>query len=496
MKKNKKSDRFLAFIRQIFTPAEALCVLAVFISLQAGLVAYVHWGEHDPGSIWSGLKNINDHTYRANSQRESKKLVLRVAAPLGERVLSRLSPYGPGFEQELLENFTRQYKLGVEYKQAASRSEALRMLRDGDVDVVLGFAGDLTYEDGEELTSGHPYVSVASGKVVDVEDGGGSWYARAAKPLLSLVKNAEKSLESHFNSDKASSLPQGPFVDEDSGFLDEHSFKLWQPFKPALKVSFKGASPTNYRWIWRYDDVELFPLLYRFWDDLEKDNRIKELEEKYFGFLPSGSPPWNSLQDLAKIVHSNVPGYKKTLSDASNRHKVSPLLLVALIYQESRFDPEAQSPTGPLGLMQFTQETARRLGVDPLDPVKSIEAGAKYLKILWDDLEGLELDYWNRWFFTLASYNQGPAHLRDAVRLSQQQGGTGKTWRELKKVYPLLSQEKYYSKAKYGPCRGAEAVAFVEKIRYYFYVLNGMSSISRFEGQDLASNGGSGPDGL
>ncbi len=494
MKKDKKPNRFLAFIRQIFTPAEALCILAVFISVQLGLIAYVYWGEHDPGSVWSGLKNINDYKYKSKNQREGKKLVLRVAAPQGERVLSHLSPYGPGFEQELLGTFVKQYKLEVEYKPAASRSEALQMLRDDEVDLVLGFAGDLTYEDGEELTAGHPYVTIPSGKVVDTEDSNSTWYTRAAKPQLPLVKHAEKNRESQFESDAGSRLLQGPFVDEDSGLLDEHSFKLWQPFKPDLKVSFKGSSPTNYRWVWRYDDVDFFPLLYRFWDDLGKDNHIQELEEKYFGFLPSGSPPWNSLQDLAKIVHSNVPGYKKTLSDASNRHNVSPLLLVALIYQESRFDPEAQSPTGPLGLMQFTQDTARRLNVDPLDPVKSIDAGAKYLKILWDDLADLNLDHWNRWFFTLASYNQGPAHLRDAVRLSQQMGGSGKTWRELKKVYPLLSQEKYYSQTKYGYCRGTEAVAFVEKIRYYFYVLNGMSSISRFEGQDLAANGSVKPE--
>ncbi|MBK6337515.1 MAG: transglycosylase SLT domain-containing protein [Betaproteobacteria bacterium] len=55
-------------------------------------------------------------------------------------------------------------------------------------------------------------------------------------------------------------------------------------------------------------------------------------------------------------------------------------LLAALAYQESQWDPLATSETGVRGLMQLTEDTARRLGVgDRLDPRQSVEGAARYL---------------------------------------------------------------------------------------------------------------------
>lgn len=72
--------------------------------------------------------------------------------------------------------------------------------------------------------------------------------------------------------------------------------------------------------------------------------------------------------------------YDQVFEDAARAWNVDPVLLKAIAMQESRFTPRAVSPKGALGLMQIMPDTAKALGMtDPLDPVQSIFAGAKYL---------------------------------------------------------------------------------------------------------------------
>ena len=66
-------------------------------------------------------------------------------------------------------------------------------------------------------------------------------------------------------------------------------------------------------------------------------------------------------------------------------------LLAALIYQESRFEPEATSWAEAKGLMQLMPETAEQLNVlDRLSPESSIKGGTKYMKQLWNQFEKVE----------------------------------------------------------------------------------------------------------
>ena len=92
-------------------------------------------------------------------------------------------------------------------------------------------------------------------------------------------------------------------------------------------------------------------------------------------------------------------------------HNVSPLLMLALIRQESFFDPRAVSPVGALGLSQVMPETgeliAKELGVDEFVPDQLLHAatnlrfGAKYIAEQLKRFDG-EL------FSALAAYNGGP----------------------------------------------------------------------------------------
>ena len=77
------------------------------------------------------------------------------------------------------------------------------------------------------------------------------------------------------------------------------------------------------------------------------------------------------------------------------------------MWQESRWNPQAVSPKGAIGLAQLMPATARDLGVNPADPVANLTGGARYLRYLLDTFDG-DVEK------ALAAYNAGPGRVRSA----------------------------------------------------------------------------------
>ena len=93
----------------------------------------------------------------------------------------------------------------------------------------------------------------------------------------------------------------------------------------------------------------------------------------------------------------------------------------------------------------------------------------------------------DRLWLTLASYNIGYGHLKDARVLTQRGGGNPDRWEDVKKFLPLLSRKKYYSTVKHGRARGGEPVVYVKNIRYYYRLLVWWDN--RRNGLDCTSGG-------
>jgi len=87
--------------------------------------------------------------------------------------------------------------------------------------------------------------------------------------------------------------------------------------------------------------------------------------------------------------------------ESGRRNAVDPLLLYAIMHQESTFKPRAMSNKGARGLMQLMPGTAVRFGVTSIwDPQQNIEGGSRYMRFLLDKFDGdVEL--------ALAGYNAG-----------------------------------------------------------------------------------------
>lgn len=91
-------------------------------------------------------------------------------------------------------------------------------------------------------------------------------------------------------------------------------------------------------------------------------------------------------------------------------HQLPVGLFVALIWQESRYQVDARSPRGAMGLTQLMPSTADYAGVsDPWDPVENLRGGARYLRMQIDEFGRIDL--------ALAAYNAGPGRVRPHRRI-------------------------------------------------------------------------------
>ncbi len=88
----------------------------------------------------------------------------------------------------------------------------------------------------------------------------------------------------------------------------------------------------------------------------------------------------------------------------ANEEGVNETELLALVYQESRFNPCATSGAGAVGLTQLMPETASELGVNPYDIEQNIRGGARYYK------QQL-IRYGGNVNLALAAYNSGAGNV-------------------------------------------------------------------------------------
>lgn len=149
-------------------------------------------------------------------------------------------------------------------------------------------------------------------------------------------------------------------------------------------------------------------------------------------------------------------------------------LLASMIYQESKFLPDAESWAEARGLMQIMPSTAEELGIgDVLDPHENISGGVRYLANLESYFEMIP-DSLERIKFTLASFNCGVGHVLDARRLAKKHGLNPNVWKgNVEEMALKLSFPEYFNDpvVYYGYVRGEEPYTYVNQIfeRYAHY---------------------------
>ena len=111
----------------------------------------------------------------------------------------------------------------------------------------------------------------------------------------------------------------------------------------------------------------------------------KKVETQTYEFVPS----------------ERAKPYLADVSNTETKYGIPQNLLARLIDQESKFDPNAKSEKGAIGIAQIVPKW--HPDVDPNDSIASIEYSGKYLKQMYDRF--------GSWDKALAAYNTGPGNL-------------------------------------------------------------------------------------
>ena len=126
----------------------------------------------------------------------------------------------------------------------------------------------------------------------------------------------------------------------------------------------------------------------------------------------------------ARMSDEALARLTRSIADESEKHSLDPMLVMAIIEVESRFDQKAVSPQGALGLMQVQPIVVAALveegRISPADnpqklnlkdPVVNVKVGASYLAHMKDLFGDLKI--------ALTAYNAGPTWVSKMIAAKQ-----------------------------------------------------------------------------
>lgn len=249
---------------------------------------------------------------------------------------------------------------------------------------------------------------------------------------------------------------------------DSNIALLNRRYYPEVKIGIPIEEPQSLAWAVKKGDKALLATINDFFEAIKTDGMFHHIYDMYYRNVEIFDR--FDVKKFHERINTRLPRYKAIIKSAAKKYGFDWRLIVAIMYQESHFDPKAKSHRGVRGLMQLTESTAKEMGVtNRLDAQQSIMGGVKYLKKLYQRFdEAQDLD---RMLITLASYNVGPRHVSDAQRIARKKGLDPYKWSSLEKTLPLLCYEKHMKTSKFGYCRGTEPVRYVNRILLYYDIL-------------------------
>lgn len=385
-----------------------------------------------------------------------------------------------GFEHDLIERFTGELGVGVR-RIIATPGDFRAQLKAHQVHLATAW---LSPEDHPEYLFSQAFMESrdvlvqheASLPIKRIEELGG----RTVHVLAGSRQAAKaRQLKEKIASLQVVELDRGNPLDllesvaaqrHDLALVDALQFDVALQFSPVLQSSLEMGDPQPIVWVFpKNANPELVRQANEFLARIQKSSFFAQLKDRYFGHIHRLDA--TQIGSFIELSKTRLPKLRPLFQDAQTITGIDWRLLAALAYQESKWDPNATSPTGVRGIMMLTEETADRLGIsNRLDPKESILAGARYLNILRDDIPA-DTPEPDRTWMALAAYNIGPGHFRAALTIGRQLKADTRAWHEMKRILPLLAKPRYYERLKAGRARGGEAVILAENVRNFYDIL-------------------------
>ena len=384
-----------------------------------------------------------------------------------------------GFEYELISKFAKDQGLRVEVVVPPGRDDLIPWLKEGRGDVVAAsltiteerkkqgvpfsrpyhFVSEILVaradEDEEDLTG----PADLAGRTVAVRRSSSYWttLARLKESGIALkMEAAPEELETEEIIARVAS------EDYDLTVADSHILDIELTWRDDIRAAFPLGDPVAHGWAVREGDTQLLAAINVF---LKKEYRGLFYNITYKKYFKNARKIRRHVEFRASRTGELSP-YDDLVRSYADRYGFDWRLIVAQMYQESRFDPGARSWAGAVGLLQVLPRTAKGIGFENISkPEDGIHAGVKYLDWVRNRF-GTELPVQDRTWFTLAAYNAGYGHVLDARRLARKLGLNPDRWfNHVEKAMLLLARRQYARQARHGYCRGSEPVKYVREIR-------------------------------
>ena len=384
-----------------------------------------------------------------------------------------------GFEYELARHFAKQHKLRVEMVVPPNRHDLIPWLLEGKGDVIAASMTITPDREAQGVLFSRPYFMASeivvtragepedgltnpedlAGRTIVVRPSSSYWQTLEGlrgKGIALKLQAAPEELETE---EIMAKVARGEY---DLTVADSHLLDIEMTWREDIRAAFPLGDPKPQGWVVRSFNPQLHKAINQYFKKEYRGLFYNVTVEKYF----KNSRKIRKHVEFRSSRTGQLSPYDEVVKKYAVEFGFDWRLLVAQMYQESRFDPQARSWAGAVGLMQVLPRTARSLGFSAIrTPEDGIHAGVKHLQWVRERFES-ELPVEDRMWMTLAAYNAGHGHVIDARRLARKLGLNPNRWFEhVEKAILLLSKRKYARTARHGYCRGSEPVKYVREIK-------------------------------
>ena len=297
---------------------------------------------------------------------------------------------------------------------------------------------------------------------------------RAGSAQEQLLSRMKEILAPHLSWVETAPSAADPLEDVDSGqaryaIVDARSYSYAHHLYPDIKIGFTLPEKRPVQWIVRRDDTDLLQAVNRFFQIMAGSGELNRLMQKDSG--DASSFHYEELRLFQVSLTQRLPHYRAWFQQAAAQYGLDWRLLAAIGFQESRWDPQASSANGAMGVMMLTSNTAQAMGIrDRTNPRESIFAGARYFAEV-RSMVPAHIPEPDRTWFTIAAYNVGFGHVEDARIIAQTLGKNPDSWADVSQELPKLAEPRWYLRAKCGYAQGWQPVEYVEHVRQFMQLL-------------------------
>ena len=388
-----------------------------------------------------------------------------------------------GFEYELLKQFASHYRLRLDVVLANTQEEMFELLKNGKGDVIAASLPSSIINENKlvQYTAPYNYASpVLIGRhneesIIDLRELSGRRITLAEdSPYWDFMQDLkDQGLEFDLvKADEGVNL-EGTMLMVALGMYDltvvgDHQITTEKSASVGIKSQFILSEPQAHRWAVRADDQQFFNSLNNFLVNEFRSEKYNVLHAKYF---EQPQIKKTGKERLSQVT--SLSPYDGMTQHYSEEYGFDWRMITALMFQESQFNPEANSYAGAQGLMQMIPATAELMGVSDINnPESSIDGGVRYLNYLRTKFEDSIL-LQDRMWFTLASYNAGYGRVKRGRELAEKMGLDKDKWFDNVEL-AMMGLGKFYSKngEQIPYCECGQTVVYVREIRtrYFNYI--------------------------